>query len=102
VKDEVLKRLEGFLDDSTGYGLFQIIASSIDGNDLSLLTTTIPDLALAFEVLKDATGQEYNLGRSVPVLALDERLSIILTYLYFMRRILRPSAPSSRMKSVEL
>lgn len=70
MKDEVLKKLEVFFDNSTSYGLFPIVAYSLDGNNLLLLTTNIPDLALAFDVLKDATGQEYDLGHYVPTLAL--------------------------------
>ncbi|UCD21409.1 MAG: hypothetical protein JSW22_04965 [Chloroflexota bacterium] len=67
--DSLRDKIIAFLEEKTKNGLFPIAAYGVDrtgtGSQLTLLTTNIKDLPLALDALKDATQQEYNLGRYI-------------------------------------
>jgi len=64
MQESVLKALEEFLVQASGNALFPIVGYGLDGDNILLLTTNIPDLPYAMRILKETTGKDYNLGYS--------------------------------------
>jgi hypothetical protein len=66
VKPTLISTLAESLSRATSGGLFPITAYGVNEDTLSILTTNIKDLPYALEILKIATGRDYNLGYSFP------------------------------------
>ncbi len=62
----VREALVTFLRSKTSFGLYPLVAYDLNGDDVTLLTTNIPDLPLAIRVLEEVTKRDYDLGSYTP------------------------------------
>jgi hypothetical protein len=65
MSDEAREHTITSLRQATADGLFPLVAYSLEGDRLGLLTSNIRDLSQAISVLKTVTKKEYNLGKYI-------------------------------------